>query len=360
MSAGTRRALLVAVILAASAPLPTPAAAEVRVPAGWDKGFNFTAWWHDAYSGEDAARSLDELAGTGANAVALVVTQYQATRTASRVEADPERTPSDDSLAVAVFQAKARGLKVRLRILVDLYNGGTRLDIDPNRPNAWFASYRRRVVHYAGLARGWGVETLEIGSELQALSGPHHANRWREVAAAARGVFGGRLSYGANWTEYEGISWWDAVDEIGVNAYFPLSLGGTPAEDEVVAAWSTFVDASGQTHHYLQELAGVAARFRRPVVFSEIGYPSSLDALREPWRATSTYSARDQETGLRAAFRALAAEPWFGGLYLWHWYVDPAAGGPGDTDHTVQNKPAQETVREAFTSCGSRNPWPRP
>ncbi|HEY3190071.1 MAG TPA: hypothetical protein VGJ70_21445, partial [Solirubrobacteraceae bacterium] len=70
-------------------------------------------------------------------------------------------------------------------------------------------------------------------------------------------------------------------------------------------------------------------------------------------------SAEDQVIGLRAAFRALAPEPWFGGLYVWQWYVDPVAGGPGDTDHTVQHKPAQDTVRDAFTHAGSAGPEPR-
>jgi hypothetical protein len=342
-------AALVAVLLLRTAAPGTPSAACVGLPANWDRGVNFTSWWHDGYSSERAGRSFDQLATTGANAVALPATQYQATLNSSEVAADPERTPSDRALTVAVGRARAADMKVRLRIMVDPESGESRVDIDPADVDAWFASYRARVVHYAALAQNLGIDTLEIGAELVKLTGPADADRWRSLVAATRAVFPGRVSYGANWNEYDQITWWDALDDIAIDAYFPFGLDGPPTEDAVVAAWS----------RYLEEIAAVAARFARPVVFSELGYRSAVGALALPWEAGGEYSPTEQEIGLVAAFRALTDRPWFRGVYIWHWNGNPDAGGPGDTDHTIQGKPAQAAVTAWFhSSAPGRCPTP--
>jgi hypothetical protein len=338
-------------LAAASAPSRPPGPCE-HLPATWVRGLDFTSWDRDGYATEAAGRSFDGLAATGANAVALIATQYQQAADSSSVAADAERTPSDEAIAAAVARARARGLRVRLRVIVDVYSGASRTAISPVDPDAWFAGYGPRVLHYAELAEALGVETMDVGVELSGLSIAANAGRWRALIAAVRGVFHGRVAYAASWDEYRQITWWDAVDEIGIDAYFPLALGAAPSEDAVVAAWSRFVDAGGATHRYLDEIGAVAAAFDRPVVFSELGYPSAANALATPWRAGTVYSAGEQETGLVAAFRALAGRPWFHGLYIWQWSADPAAGGPGDTDHTVQGKPAEDTVRAWFDAAG--------
>ncbi len=335
-------------IVLAAAPARPPAACE-GLPAAWVRGVTFTSWWHDSYASEASGRSFAGLAATGANATAIIATQYQSTIDANTVGADPERTPSDEALRVAIARARAAGLSVRLRLLVDVTDGGSRVQISPAEPDAWFAAYRARVVHYAALAEAAGVRTLEIGAELRDLTGPANAGRWRAIVAAARAVFGGRVTYAANWDEFGRINWWDAVDEIAIDAYFPLALAAAPSEDDVVAAWNRFVDAEGNVHWYLDEIAAVAARFDRRVVFAELGYRSARGALVAPWRAAEHYSAQEQVTGLVAALRALAARRWFAGVYLWHWSSNPDAGGPGDLDHTIQHKPAEESVRAWFT-----------
>jgi hypothetical protein len=329
----TRGAAVVAVLaLLALAPVRTASAPE-RPSAVAVRGVNFTAWWHDEYATPEAVRSLDALAAGGATAVALVVTQYQDSPAASSVAADPERTPSDAALRAIAASAKERGMRIRLRLLVDVRSGESRVTISPADPDAWFASYAQRVRHYAWLAGELGADTLEIGAELKGVS--KDAERWREVVAVARAAFGGRLAYAANWDEFKQVRWWDAVDEIGVDAWFPVAASADPAPSAVLAAWRPYLDALG----------AVAGRFRRPVVLSELGYSSSVGALIEPWRRGDEYSAKEQVTGLRAAFRALTGRRWLRAIYLWHWSADPEAGGPGDTDHTVQHKPAEALVR---------------
>jgi len=343
--------LLLAVLALPGAACAEEPAATAQAPstASWEKGFNFTAWWHDAYASARAAESFSAMLRTGANAVGIIATQYQRSPTASDVAPDPERTPSDDSLRVAVRRAKDAGLLVRLRVVVDVEHGETRLAIAPHDVAAWFASYRRRLLHYAALAQRWGVDVLEVGAELQGLTRPENTAQWRRLIADVRVAFRGRLSYGANWTEFDQIEWWGALDEIGIDAYFPLAREETPPLGEVIASWSTFVDARERVHRYMSQIEAVHRRFHRPVVFSEVGYPSSTTALVQPWSRGHTYSAIDQQRGLTAVFAVFASRPWFRGVYIWHWYVDPDVGGRGDLDHTVQNKPAQRTVEHLFS-----------
>jgi hypothetical protein len=44
--------------------------------------------------------------------------------------------------------------------------------------------------------------------------------------------------YGCNWyPNVTAVNWWDAVDLIGVSAYFPLSSSTNPSLDELKNSW---------------------------------------------------------------------------------------------------------------------------
>lgn len=98
--------------------------------------------------------------------------------------------------------------------------------------------YETFVTHYAQLAQFWGVEQLCIGTELQATQS-REAN-WRDVVAAARAVYSGSLTYSANHDDPgEAVTWWDALDTIGVSAYYQLTGENDPILDELRAAWTS-------------------------------------------------------------------------------------------------------------------------
>jgi hypothetical protein len=52
---------------------------------------------------------------------------------------------------------------------------------------------------------------------------------WRRVIAAVRGVTSARLTYAANFDAYQRVAFWDALDAIGIQAYFPLTDKATSA-----------------------------------------------------------------------------------------------------------------------------------
>jgi ankyrin repeat protein len=101
--------------------------------------------------------------------------------------------------------------------------------------------------------------------------------RWRELIQAVREVYSGRLTLAANFDNYHEVAFWDALDFIGINAYFPLRLTlDTPLDLEgLKASWSEIfrdIDTFRDTHDLSQ-----------PVVFTELGYTRWRGVTVAPW-----------------------------------------------------------------------------
>jgi hypothetical protein len=195
----------------------------------------------------------------------------------------------------------------------------------------WFDHYERFIVHYAALADSIGAAALCVGCELEGTSA--READWRRIIAAVRRVYKGPLTYAANWNgEYERVAFWDALDFIGVQAYFPLAARPQRDVDSLSAAWAPI----------RARLAAVAARTGKPIVFTEIGYRSERGAAVEPWRWRSGEppDSLEQAACYEAAFRALWRETWFGGTYWWKWFPSGSARTPRDRLFSPQGKPA--------------------
>jgi hypothetical protein len=337
-------------IAAALAPLAlgsaagTPSSASQR-PELATRGFNFTTWQPDAYAGAEAEESLRRLAATGANAVALIPTWYQPSRQSTVIQPDPDRTPTDASVVTVAARAKALGLRVFLRPVVDTNDGTPRAAIAPSSISAWFGSYGAFIDHYAALAQRLGADMLSVGLEYRSLDGPRWTRSWRSVIRGVRQLFHGRLTYGAsNADAWRRIRFWGSLDTIGIDAYFRLAGAGVPRPAVLVRRWDVYVRA----------MAGLARRYRKPIVFTEIGYPSTTLALSAPWTSGGRYSGEAQRAAFRGAFRALTGRRWLRGFYIWDWSANPNAGGPGETGHTPQGKPAERTIKAWFERARRR------
>jgi hypothetical protein len=321
------------------------------------RGMTFASWWAGEYASPEAGASLANLAATGADWVAIIVTGYQDTHTSTGpIRRKQPRTPADADLIHAIARAHELGLRVLLKPHVDL-------DDDPGHWRgrigdgftseaewqAWFSAYRGFIEHYARLAQDQGVALFSVGTELLGTS--HREDDWREVVRGVRRLFDGPLTYAANHGGEEvGIAWWDAVDYIGVDAYYPLSDSPDPSLEELRAAW---VDEG-----YVETLAGLARTFGRRVLLTELGYRSATGAAEEPWVYETARPADPdlQARAYQAALEVLWGRPWLAGIYWWYWDTDPTAGGPGDTGYTPFAKPAQQVLRSFWLEAEPRPP----
>ncbi|HCL27796.1 MAG TPA: hypothetical protein DIC52_05100 [Candidatus Latescibacteria bacterium] len=208
----------------------------------------------------------------------------------------------------------------------------------------WFAQYEFFILHFARLAEANQIEGLCIGTELSATL--EREDQWRQMIERVRQVYGGWIVYAANWTSFEDVPFWDAVDFVGVQGYFPLSKEPTADVDDLIEGWQP----------WLERLEQVALRADRRVLFTEIGYRANKNAAVEPWlwpRQTEgggdAEGLRTQDACYEAFFRAVWSRPWIAGAYFWKWFPNhERAGGEGDGGFTPQRKPAQATLTKWY------------
>lgn len=141
------------------------------------------------------------------------------------------------------------------------------------------------ILHHARLAEANGFAGLCIGTELH-IPAAQHEKEWREIIAKIRTVYSGQLTYAANfYKEYEEIQFWDALDFIGLQAYFPLVDEHEPSLKTLEKGW---------TPHF-RNLKRLHEKWQKPIVFTEVGYRSSKDAAIRPWEWESRGEVESQQ-----------------------------------------------------------------
>jgi hypothetical protein len=330
----------------------TLAAAQAQSLAEKQKGFTYASWESGEYSHPDADQALANLADTGADWIALVVTHYQDNISSTTIYTTTS-TPTDTDLIHAIAQAHSLGLKVMLKPHLDLENdpdhwrgeigeGFTETDW-----NTWFAAYQGFIYHYADLAQAHGADQFCIGTELSA-SQDREAN-WRAAISGIRGYYSGPLTYAANFGDEVSITWWDAVDYIGVDAYYELTDKNDPTIAEMKAAW--------QPH--LTTLETLASTWGKSIILTEVGFRSIDGANQRPWDwdVTGTVNLQEQADAYQATFESVYNQPWLAGLYWWTWETGLFQGGPCDNNYTPYDKPAEDVLRSWY-GAAPRNDGP--
>ncbi len=293
------------------------------------RGVNFTAEYPAVYGSEGAREMLRRLPAYGINAIALVPYGF-ASEKEPRVRGWNTRWESDDGVRQLARVAHSLGMKVLLK--PQLWTGrGNPGDISfpsAERRAQWFAQYEVFLEHYARLATEIHADVFCIGVELEKMT--QYEAEWRWLIARARELYPGPLTYAANsGAEFEHIKFWDALDFIGLDEYYPLP--DDLSTDGVVAKIET-----------------VQRKFARPVVFTEAGFASLADTNRQPWAESG--HAIDTELQARcyeAISSAFSGKPWFAGMYWWKVGTD-GGGGPKDGSHTPWGKPAMGVVQRWY------------
>jgi hypothetical protein len=176
----------------------------------------------------------------------------------------------------------------------------------------------------------------------------HREADWRRVIAKVRGVYGGMVTYAANWDGTDKVPFWDALDLIGVQAYFPLAEEGrAPQRADLERAWRAHFDA-------LRVLSNKHGGKR--VVFAEIGYARSLTAASKPWEPAE--DEREEVTRLRRLLLDVSLaelkkhEPLVAGAFWWKWMP---GWQPWDADFSMKDPEARAALKAAW----AREPEPR-
>jgi hypothetical protein len=256
-----------------------------------------------------------------------------------------------EGVAFLAREARERGIGTLLKPHVWLHGswpGEVEMSSDEDW-RAWFAGYRGFLLDWARFAAAEGIEGLCIGTELDRTL--VRTDDWRALIRDVKAAYGGLLVYAANWTHFEEVPFWDELDAIGVNAYFPLSQAPRPSVDELVEAWKPVSE----------RLEALASRYDRPVVFTEIGYHPVEGAFYRPWEwgtGEAPFDPSCQANGYEAVARVFYDQPWFGGVFWWKWTT--ARRGPEGGDRAGRARastfsprglPAEDVLRRTFRAA---------
>lgn len=320
-------------------------AAYVMRPEPRHEGLNLAAWWSGEYSQPGLKQSLENLRSLGADSLAVVVTAYAPSVNSTTLSFQSPRTPTDEDLRRVFEAARPLDLRVAIKPHLDVdkdpfvWRGeiGSGFESDEEW-SSWFSSYGGMLRHYAEISEASGAELLCVGTELDGTI--HREAEWRSLIESVRDVYSGDLVYAANHGNEEKVPWWDAVDYIGVDAYYPLTKETTATLESLQSAWEKPI----------QTLAALSQKHDRKVLLMEVGYRSVGGALVEPWDFSrkGTVDLGIQALGYESLFESFWDRPWVAGVYLWHWSPDPDAGGPEDSGYVPWKKPAAELLPRWF------------
>lgn len=263
-------------------------------------------------------------------------------------------TRRDSAFAQQINWVKENGFHVMMKPHIwmgDNESGKWRSEIDPKGGQQgwekWSASYHDFILHYAAMSEQLGVEILCIGTELHKPV-KEHPEFWKKLIAEVRKVYSGKLTYAANWyKEVDDVDFWQDLDFIGIQAYYPLCKQTNPDLKDLLKGWKP----------HLKQVERLHTRYHKPILFTEIGYKSTPNAAIDPWEWVDkipakhrTLSLETQANCYEAFFRTFWHRKWFAGAHFWQWRTGSRRyhGQLDNFDFTPQNKPAEQTLSKWF------------
>jgi hypothetical protein len=264
---------------------------------------------------------LDELVRLGANSISITPFGRIWSLSSTDIAMDFEAPYQENREAIRrmIAQAKARGLSVLLIPHLWVETTGWRGEIDPGSEAGWLAyqkSYKEFVLRWARDAQTFGADAFSIGVECKSFSG-RFGGYWHGLIHDVRQVFHGKLTYSANWDEAEDVLFWDQLDYIGINAFYPLA-------DKSGASYDRYAEGAASA---LAKVEALHDALHMPVLFVEIGYTTRANAAVEPWLWPDgmhdvVIDPWEQARALSALIGASATKPWFSGFFVWRYYAN--------------------------------------
>jgi len=296
------------------------------------------------YGSPTSARSLGRLRELGVEWISITPFGFQSGPTGTSITWKRKGIlETDESLKQAADDAHALGMRVMLKPHIWVASPAWPGSVGQTTPEGWrlwFDSYARFILHYARLAGSIRADALCVGTELEKTT--VHTAAWAKMIASIRTVYDGPLTYASSFQEVHAVGFWDRLDFIGVNGYYPLAPSRTPTVEELVAAWST----------ERKRLAALSERLGKPIVFTELGYRSADFAAWKHWETPrdAPVNLQAQANAYEAFFRAIWPEPWCGGVYWWKWHSYLYHSYRGSNEFEPANKPAEAVISRYYTA----------
>jgi len=327
----------------------SPAAHPDASPAGhqvakvsYQRGIDLDFYWYPGMKvAADVSTDAKYAKALGANTVMFSIPFY----TSIREPYAGSATPPPAQLAIAIRAARATGLQVGFRPLLDEANlnqkalndpADSRTGFLPTNVAHWLAVYAKMVVPFARAAQQAGASRLWTGAELTRFG---HDKGWAQVTKAVRGVFKGALLFAANWVTPNDLS----------------RLPGSGGQGLTVTA-----DAYPPMPYPLSKLpaqwAAKAKALPKGTVLTEVGIAALANAQYKPYAykpSSAPLVPAVQVAWFNSACGAVVTDH-LGGIYFWSVNVGrsltikPTRATPAE----FTDSPGATAIKACFSKLG--------
>ncbi|MCG8321377.1 MAG: hypothetical protein MI921_17875 [Cytophagales bacterium] len=249
-----------------------------------------------------------------------------------------------EGVVASVEMAQQLGLSVMIKPHLWVKGQGWAGDFVPDDEEKWLIweeSYQKYMLNYAKIAAKYQVPLLCIGTECRK-SAISRSFFWKNLIARVREIYPGQLTYAANWDNYRHITFWDQLDFIGIDAYFPLGNQKTPSVSQLNEYWK----------QPYEEIRQLSKKVDKPVIFTEYGYKSIDYATIGHWKVnpdTLSVNMDGQLNAYESIYQTFWYEPWFKGGFLWKWHIYESGKRRNvNSGFTPQNKPVIQVIQKWF------------
>ncbi|WP_142785163.1 glycoside hydrolase family 113 [Changchengzhania lutea] len=239
-----------------------------------------------------------------------------------------------------INELRKKKIKIMLKPQIWVWRGEFTGYIEMKNEAHWKTlenSYSKFILEYAELAQDMNVTVFCIGTELEKFI-DNRPTYWNRLIVEIKTIYKGKLTYAANWDEFKRTPFWNQLDFIGVDAYFPVSNSKTPTLTECLEGW-------GQHKNTIQT---ISKKHNKPILFTEFGYRSVDYSGKTPWisdRSMDQVNLEAQTNTTQALFETFWKEEWFAGGFIWKWFHNnDRVGGESNHMFTPQNKPVESVI----------------
>ncbi|MHA1282023.1 MAG: glycoside hydrolase family 113 [Promethearchaeota archaeon] len=273
----------------------------------FQKGMSFTTWGAYSFNSTQAKEEIIKMKEIGIEWIAVNIWWYQESITSSEIYAG-RWTDTAANITAFFKYIHSQGMKILFKPMLDPEDGNWRSNIIAS--DEWIKEYARFIKYTAEIAENGSVEIFSIGCEM---------GNWQtksdDVVALiedVRKIFSGKLTYAANHDSFWYIDWWDKVDIIGLDAYFPFTLSYNPSLEDMISVWNGFYD----------EFNKFQKKWQKPIIFAEIGCQNRDGCNIAPNDVKFTTKQDEDEFKMfyESFFKSkIWTAPWFKGAYWWIW-----------------------------------------
>lgn len=251
----------------------------------------------------------------------------------------------EEGVVETIRIAKSKGVQVMLKPHVWVSGEGWPGKFSCSSESEWTeweSTYADYILRFAKIADSLDVPVFCIGTEYR-IAVRERPEFWSNLIDSVRTIYKNKVTYAANWDNYERVTFWNKLDFIGIDAYFPITSSKHPSIEKLENGFEKLA----------KNLQKFSESCNQQIVFTEYGF-RSLDYATSGYYKYQTdelsTNPKLQADAYTAFFNTIWKMPWMKGGFFWKYQFRPESelGGLENNKYTPQFKPAEEIVKTAY------------